>query len=204
MPTPFCPSAAEDCNTVATLPPDEILTWHCEQHTFHDICELCIHCNKWVIPTAQQFLRTLHRTEPRSVPFELLINHLQANRATLTSELEDATTAYVDRQKLTLPVVITAVLMPADGVATELLVMVRVDPRAQNPLPTMAAATDSASSELPPGLPDTPALLTADIPMHVLAPPPPTELAFLHRSNQLLPQRRSQPFSHRWKGSTTC
>ena len=114
MPSQHCQSATADYHAVATSPPDEIFTWHCQRHTFLDISELCIHCNKWVIPTAQQFLSTIHKTEPRSVFFELFINHLHANRDSLTSELEDATATYVARHNLALPVVITEDLTTFD------------------------------------------------------------------------------------------
>ena len=98
--------------------------------------------------------------------------HLNANQAMLTPALVDATNTYVARHNLKVPVVITAVLEPVDGVATELPVMVRVDSRVQHPSPSMPAAPDSASSAMAPGSPDTPAPLKADIPTHVLAHPP--------------------------------
>ena len=139
MPTPLGSSAAEGPNSVATLPPAEILTWHCVSHTFNDINGLCRFCSKWVIPATQKFLQTFHRIDPRSVSSELLINYLHANRTMLTPAIEDATAAYAARHKLTVPVDITAELTSLDTDTTMPAVTIQIGPRTQPPSPTVPA-----------------------------------------------------------------
>ena len=76
-------------------PPDETFIWHCKRHTLPTIGDPCLHCSKWIVPTTRQLVSTIHRAEPRSVVMELLINHLFAQRDTLTAEQEAAMTTYV-------------------------------------------------------------------------------------------------------------
>ena len=61
MPSQHCRSATADYHAVATSPPDETFTWYCQRHTFLDISETRIHCNKWDIPTAPSIL--VHNTQ---------------------------------------------------------------------------------------------------------------------------------------------
>ena len=84
----------------------------------------CMFCDKCAITAKQKLLRTLHPTDPRSVSDEYLIKYLNDNHTEMTPALDAATKACVAKQRPTVPVVITAVLKPADGTATELPVMV--------------------------------------------------------------------------------
>ena len=103
-------ASADEPHNVVAPPPEETFTWHCRHHALPTISDPCLHCSNWTMPTARQFVDTIHMVEPRSVVNELLINHLHAHRDTLTAEQEAAMTTYVARHHLALPVVITAEL----------------------------------------------------------------------------------------------
>ena len=73
MPPQRGASATTEQHAVVTPPPDETFTWHCKRLMLANISDPCLHCNKCTTPTAQRFLSTIHKTEPISVIFELLI-----------------------------------------------------------------------------------------------------------------------------------
>ena len=103
-------SAEEEPHHVVAPPPDETCSWHCKRHALPTIGEPCLHCSKWIMPTSRQFVATIQQAQPRSVVFEMLINHIFAHRDILTAEQEAAMTTYVARHHLDLPVGITAKL----------------------------------------------------------------------------------------------
>ena len=124
---------------VVSPPPDETCTWHCRSHARPTINPVCLHCLKWTTPTTQFFVDTIDNAEPRSVFYDILVNHFCTRRDSLTAAEEAAMTTYAARHNLDLPIEISAALTTLHA-SNQVITHLGPRPGSASPTTTLPAA----------------------------------------------------------------